>query len=126
MNSLQLSMPWVYWQVGTATLPHSMPLLAPHSMKWKRLTEGSRISSSIVKTIGVRTILSSEPLTIRRCFDGSTSHQPWWWRSKCRPLGVTMPNRLCSGANDTEAWLVCVRPGLWRRCTFASCFEGRP
>jgi hypothetical protein len=45
----------VYWQVGTATLPHSMPVLAPHSMKWKRLTLGSRITSSIVKTLGVFT-----------------------------------------------------------------------
>jgi hypothetical protein len=112
VNSLQLSMPWLYWQVGTATLPHSMPVLAPHSMKWKRLTEGRRIISSIVKTLGVFSSLSSEPLTIRRCLDGSTSHQPWWWRSKCSPLGVTMPNRLCSGANDTDDCVVCVRPGL--------------
>ena len=33
VNSLHDSMPCVYWQVGTATLPHSMPVLAPHSMK---------------------------------------------------------------------------------------------
>ncbi len=76
MNSLQLSMPWLYWQVGTATLPHSMPVLAPHSMKWKRLAAGSRISSSIVKTIGDFSSLGSDPLTISRCFDGSMSHQP--------------------------------------------------
>ena len=120
VNSLQLIIPWVYWQVGTATLPHSMPLLAPHSMKWKRLTAGRRISSSTVKTSGLRTIVSSEPLIISRCFEGSTSHQPWWCRSKCRPLGVTMPNRLCSGAKDTEACAVWVRPGLCRRCTLTS------
>jgi hypothetical protein len=78
VNSLQLIMPCVYWQVGTATLPHSMPVLAPHSMKWKRLTDGSRMISSIVKTLGVFTIFSSEPLIISRCLDGSTSHQPWW------------------------------------------------
>ena len=33
VNSQQLSMPCVYCTVGTATLPHSMPVLAPHSMK---------------------------------------------------------------------------------------------
>ncbi|MOA27130.1 hypothetical protein D3C78_1479810 [compost metagenome] len=33
VNSLHDSMPCVYWAVGTATLPHSMPVLAPHSMK---------------------------------------------------------------------------------------------
>jgi hypothetical protein len=43
-----------------------------------------------------------------------------------QPLGVTMPNRLCSGANDTEAWVVWVRPGLGRRCTLASYCEGLP
>ena len=48
-------MPCVYCTVGTATLPHSMPVLAPHSMKWKRDTDGRRISSSIVKTFGVFT-----------------------------------------------------------------------
>jgi hypothetical protein len=78
VNSLQLSMPCVYWQVGTATLPHSMPVLAPHSMKWKRLTVGSRISSSIVNTLGAFNSLGSEAFTIKRCFDGSMSHQPWW------------------------------------------------
>jgi hypothetical protein len=77
VNSLQLSMPWVYCTEGTATLPHSMPELAPHSMKWKRDTLGSRMISSIVKTLGVFMILSSEPFSIRRCLDGSTSHQPW-------------------------------------------------
>jgi hypothetical protein len=30
--------------------------LAPHSMKWKRLTDGRRISSSIVNTLGVLTM----------------------------------------------------------------------
>jgi predicted RNA-binding protein with PUA domain len=45
------------------------------------------------------------------------SHQPWWWRSKCRPLGVTMPNSDCSGANDTEDCVRLRQPGLWRRCT---------
>ena len=45
------------------------------------------------------------------------SHQPWWWRSKCRPLGVTMPNSDCNGANETDDWVVCVRPGLRRRWT---------
>ena len=73
VNSQQEIMPWVYWQVGTATLPHSMPVLAPHSMKWKRDTAGRRIRSSIVKTSGVLT----RPLTMNRCFDGSMSHQPW-------------------------------------------------
>jgi hypothetical protein len=126
VNSLQLNMPWLYWQVGTATLPHSMPVLAPHSMKWKRLTGGRRISSSSVKTLGCLTSLSSEPLIIKRCLEGSTSHQPWWWRSKCRPLGVTMPNRLCSGAKDTLDCCVCVRPGLCRRCTLASNLLGLP
>jgi hypothetical protein len=53
VNSLHDSMPWVYWQVGTATFPHSMPVLAPHSMKWKRDTEGSRMISSMVNTKGL-------------------------------------------------------------------------
>ena len=57
VNSLQLIMPCVYWQVGTATLPHSMPVLAPHSMKWKRLTDGRRMISSTVKTSGFFSIL---------------------------------------------------------------------
>jgi hypothetical protein len=95
-------------------------------MKWKRDTEGNRMISSSVKTIGVFSILSSEPLTISRCFDGSMSHQPWWCLSKCRPLGVTMPNSDCSGAKDTDAWVVCVRPGLWRRCTLDSYLDGLP
>ena len=38
----------VYCTVGTATLPHSMPVLAPHSMKWMRDTDGRRIKSSMV------------------------------------------------------------------------------
>jgi hypothetical protein len=33
VNSLHASMPCEYCTVGTAMLPHSMPLLAPHSMK---------------------------------------------------------------------------------------------
>ncbi len=33
VNSLHDSMPWLYCAVGTATLPHSIPVLAPHSMK---------------------------------------------------------------------------------------------
>ena len=33
VNSLQLSMPCVYWTEGTATLRHSIPEFAPHSMK---------------------------------------------------------------------------------------------
>ncbi len=33
VNSEQLIIPWLYCTVGTATLPHSIPLLAPHSMK---------------------------------------------------------------------------------------------
>ena len=33
VNSLHDSMPCEYCTVGTATLPHSMPVLAPHSMK---------------------------------------------------------------------------------------------
>ena len=103
-----------------------MPVLAPHSMKWKRLTEGRRMISSTVKTSGFFSIFSSDPLTIRRCLDGSMSHQPWWWRSKCRPLGVTMPNSDCRGANETEDWVVWVSPGLGRRCTLASNFEGLP
>ena len=48
VNSLQLIMPWVYCTVGTATLPHSIPVLAPHSMKWIRDTDGNRSKSSIV------------------------------------------------------------------------------
>ena len=32
-NSLHEIMPWVYCTVGTATLPHSAAVLAPHSMK---------------------------------------------------------------------------------------------
>ena len=74
VNSEQDSMPCEYCTVGTATLPHSMPVLAPHSMKWMRDTEGSRMMSSMVNTALVLTM----PLIIRRCFDGSTSCQPWW------------------------------------------------
>ena len=48
VNSQQESMPCVYCTVGTATLPHSMPVFAPHSMKCIRDTEGMRIRSSIV------------------------------------------------------------------------------
>ena len=40
VHSLQPSMPCVYCTVGTATLPHSMPVFAPHSMKWIRDTDG--------------------------------------------------------------------------------------
>ena len=40
------------------------------------------------------------PVTISRCWCGSMSRQPWWWRSKCRPVGVMMPKRPCSGVND--------------------------
>ncbi len=48
VHSLHDSMPCVYWTVGTATLPHSMPVFAPHSMKWTRDTDGKRTMSSIV------------------------------------------------------------------------------
>ena len=61
VNSLHESMPWLYCTVGTATLPHSMPVLAPHSMKWKRDTEGSRMMSSIVSTSGFFSSEASEP-----------------------------------------------------------------
>jgi hypothetical protein len=37
-----------------------------------------------------------------------------------------MPNSDCSGANDTDDCVVCVSPGLGRRCTLASNFEGLP
>ena len=33
VNSAQLNIPWVYCTDGRATLPHSGPVLAPHSMK---------------------------------------------------------------------------------------------
>ena len=47
-QQLHESIPCVYWTVGTATLPHSMPVFAPHSMKWTRDTDGKRTMSSIV------------------------------------------------------------------------------
>src|SRR3546814_17249964 len=46
--SQQDNMPCVYCTVGTAELPHSMHVLAPHSMKWLVDTEGRRISTSLV------------------------------------------------------------------------------
>jgi hypothetical protein len=115
-------MPWVYCTVGRATLPHSGAELAPHSMKWMRETLGRRIRSSMVNT---RSRLT-RPLIIRRCLDGSMSHQPWWWRSKCRPLGVMMPNRPCNGVKLTDACDTRVRPGLSRRCRLASHLLGLP
>jgi hypothetical protein len=48
VNSQQESIPCVYCTVGMAALPHSMPVLAPHSMKCTRETLGRRIKSSIV------------------------------------------------------------------------------
>ena len=72
VNSQHESMPCVYCTLGTAVLPHSIALFAPHSMKWMRETDGKRIRSSIVKTRASRT----RPLIITRCCDGSTSHQP--------------------------------------------------
>ena len=51
---------------------------------------------------------------------------PAWWRSKCRPDGVMMPNRFCSGVNATDECGVRVSPGLSRRCTFFSYFDGTP
>jgi hypothetical protein len=67
----------LYCTVGTATLPHSMPVLAPHSMKWMRDT--GRQAHQLVhgEDLGLLEQRSSEPLIIRRCFDGSMSHQPW-------------------------------------------------
>ena len=126
VNSLQLSMPCVYCTVGTAVLFHSIALLAPHSIKHMRLTLGRRMISSISNTIDRFSMLSSEPLIIRRCFDGSMSHQPWWCRSKCKPLGVMMPNSDCSGAKLTLAAPTRVKPGLSRRCRFFSNSLGRP
>ena len=35
-------MPCEYCTVGTATFAHSMPVFAPHSMKWMRDTDGKR------------------------------------------------------------------------------------
>ena len=77
MNSLQLIIPCVYCTVGTAVLFHSIAVLAPHSIKYIRLTLGKRMISSISNTIGRLSRLSSEPLIIKRCLDGSMSHQPW-------------------------------------------------
>ena len=37
-----------------------------------------------------------------------------------------MPNSDCNGANDTEACVVCVRPGLWRRWILDSYLDGLP
>ena len=53
------------------------------------------------------------------------------------PLGDDLPDTLDDhsgavvfggpmSANDTDDCCVCVRPGLWRRCTLASYFEGLP
>ncbi len=35
---------------------------------------------------------STSPFTISRCWAGSTSARPPWWRSKQMPLGVTKPS----------------------------------
>ena len=126
VNSLQLIMPWVYCTVGTAVLLHSIAVLAPHSIKHMRLTLGKRMMSSMSNTMGRLSMRSSEPLTIKRCFDGSMSHQPWWCRSKCKPLGVMMPNNDCRGLKLTLAAPTLVRPGLSRRCRFFSNSLGRP
>ena len=72
VNSEADNIPWLYCTVGTATLPHSSPVLAPHSRKWMRDTLGMRSSSSIVKTNGV----STSPLIISLCRRGSMSTQP--------------------------------------------------
>ena len=72
VNSQQESMPWVYCTVGTATLPHSKPVFAPHSMKWMRDTDGRRIKSFIVKT----RLCLTKPFTIKRCISGSMLYQP--------------------------------------------------
>jgi hypothetical protein len=37
-----------------------------------------------------------------------------------------IPNRFCNGVKDTDDCVVCVRPGLSRRRTFASNFDGTP
>ncbi len=101
-------MPCVYCTVGTATLAHSMPELAPHSMKWMRETDGKRRMSSIVRTTGRFTM----PWIISRCCAGSIVGMPEWCRSKCRPLGVMIPNRFCSGVKLTDDCGCGVSPGL--------------
>ncbi len=44
------------------------------------------------------------------------SHQPWWWRSKCRPFGVMIPNSPWSGVKETEE-----APFELRRRAVAAC-----
>ena len=73
VNSQQESMPWVYCTVGTATLPHSRPVLAPHSIKWVRETDGSLIKSFMVNTRAFLTM----PFTIKRWVSGFRLYQPW-------------------------------------------------
>jgi hypothetical protein len=77
VHSEQPIIPCEYGTVGTATLLHSIPVFAPHSMKWMRDTDGKRIRSSIVKMRGLR----HRPWIINLCWNGSISGTPAWWRS---------------------------------------------
>ena len=112
VNSQHDSMPCVYCTLGTATLPHSIAVFAPHSMKWMRETDGSRIRSSIVKTRG----LAHQPV----------DHQPVLRRIDVPPALVVAlevqaarrddpEQRTAAGRTTPTACATCVRPGLWRR-----------
>src|SRR5437879_11576179 len=67
------------------------------------------------------------PWIASRCFAGSMSGVPAWWRSKTRPFGVMMPGWCCSGVmlQSDQFWRF-FRTSLRRRATCASYFAGMP
>jgi len=96
--------------------------LPEHSKKWIRETIGYRKSASIVKISGRLTM----PWMSRRCLSGSMSGTPLWLRSKCRPLGVSVPSSASSGVRAAPLPVV---PGCDRikvRVTLLSCLDGTP
>ncbi len=76
----------------------------------------------MVKTSGV----STRPLIISLCIDGSISAMPPWWRSKHRPFGVMMPSSSCSGVKLTELSRAAVSHSTSRRTTWDSNRDGVP
>src|SRR5437016_4284280 len=67
------------------------------------------------------------PWIASRCFAGSMSGVPAWWRSKTRPFGVMMPLWCCSGVmlQSDQFWRF-FRTSLRRRATCASYLAGMP
>ena len=123
VHSAQLTCPWVSCTVQFASIFSVLysGVLPEHSRKCSRDTEGKRARSSMPKLSGRSTI----PCTSSLWRAGSIAGVPAWLRTWCRPFGVMMPAKSCSGA-CADAVVMNGDRSRTRRTTERSNAEGLP